>query len=388
MKRKLSKGAATERRRSRRVDLEDMVRLDGVKGERKARAAAKKTREELDQAKAEADAEAEAYAKAGEEDLASSEDSESEAEGEDLEADESEEKVKGSLSKRDQEVMRERNAELDRVANIVPYRNKQRVLIFCSRGITSRFRHLMDDMRSLLPHHRREIKHDTKRNLHEINEVCELKGCNNCLFFEARKRKDLYMWLSKTPNGPSVKFHVLNIHTMDELRLSGNCLKGARPLLSFANEFDVDPTLQLIKELFTQIFGTPRGHPKSKPFVDHVMNFSLLDGKIWFRHFQIVDTTQDAKEIRRALKRGEETVKLVEIGPRFVLDLIKVFDGSFGGRTLVENPAYVTPSAERSEIMKGRGSKYAARVQDKVDRAARSEVNVLPHDPVREVFRS
>ena len=33
------------------------------------------------------------------------------------------------------------------------------------------------------------------------------------------------------------------------------------------------------------------------------------------------------------------------IGPRFVLNPIKVFDGSFGGRTLYENPRYVTPNA-------------------------------------------
>ena len=32
-------------------------------------------------------------------------------------------------------------------------------------------------------------------------------------------------------------------------------------------------------------------------------------------------------------------------GPRFVLQLIKVFEGSFGGPTLYENPQYVTPNA-------------------------------------------
>ncbi len=32
-------------------------------------------------------------------------------------------------------------------------------------------------------------------------------------------------------------------------------------------------------------------------------------------------------------------------GPRFVLNPIKVFDGSFGGETIWENPSYVTPNA-------------------------------------------
>lgn len=35
---------------------------------------------------------------------------------------------------------------------------------------------------------------------------------------------------------------------------------------------------------------------------------------------------------------------LTEIGPRFVLDLIKIFDGSFGGSTIYENPNYTTPT--------------------------------------------
>ena len=33
------------------------------------------------------------------------------------------------------------------------------------------------------------------------------------------------------------------------------------------------------------------------------------------------------------------------LGPRFVFNLIKVFEGSFGGSTLYENPKYVTPNA-------------------------------------------
>ena len=43
-----------------------------------------------------------------------------------------------------------------------------------------------------------------------MNEVCDLKGCNLALFFEARKKKDFYLWLARTPDGPSIKFHVLN----------------------------------------------------------------------------------------------------------------------------------------------------------------------------------
>jgi ribosome biogenesis protein BRX1 len=65
---------------------------------------------------------------------------------------------------------------------------------------------------------------------------------------------------------------------MDELNFTGNCLKGSRPILSFDAAFDTEPHLQLIKSLFTQIFGVPPGARKSKPFIDRVMGFSFADG--------------------------------------------------------------------------------------------------------------
>ena len=77
------------------------------------------------------------------------------------------------------------------------------------------------------------------------------------------------------------------VHTMAELKLSGNHLKGSRPVLSFDASFDQQPHLQLMKEMFTQSFATPRRHPKSKPFHDHVISFHLLDNRIWLRNYQV-----------------------------------------------------------------------------------------------------
>lgn len=37
-----------------------------------------------------------------------------------------------------------------------------------------------------------------------------MQGCSSVLYFEARKHKDLYLWVAKAPAGPSVKFHVTN----------------------------------------------------------------------------------------------------------------------------------------------------------------------------------
>lgn len=41
-------------------------------------------------------------------------------------------------------------------------RNKHRVLLFGSRGMTSRDRHLVSDLRQLLVHHKKESKFDGK----------------------------------------------------------------------------------------------------------------------------------------------------------------------------------------------------------------------------------
>ncbi|XP_042251583.1 ribosome biogenesis protein BRX1 homolog [Thunnus maccoyii] len=223
--------------------------------------------------------------------------------------------------------------------------NKERVLIFSSRGINFRTRHLMQDLRTLMPHSKADTKMDRKDKLFVVNEVCEIKNCNKCLFFEAKKKQDLYMWISNSPHGPSAKFLVQNIHTLAELKMTGNCLKGSRPLLSFDPKFDKEPHFALLKELFTQTFSTPRYHPKSQPFVDHVITFTIADNRIWFRNYQII----------------EEDASLVEIGPRFVLNLIKIFQGSFGGPTLFENPDFQSPNMHRREMRLA----AAARVHEK-----------------------
>lgn len=47
--------------------------------------------------------------------------------------------------------------------------------------------------------------------------------------------------------------HVQNVHTMDELKLTGNCLKGSRGILSFDEAFDATESGRLIKELFIHV---------------------------------------------------------------------------------------------------------------------------------------
>ncbi|OAE33246.1 hypothetical protein AXG93_1200s1060 [Marchantia polymorpha subsp. ruderalis] len=193
------------------------------------------------------------------------------------------------------------------------WRNKEKVLILCSRRITFRYRHLMVDMTGLLPHSKRDVKVQCKDNkAATLNELIDLKGCTSCLLFECRKKKDLYMWLSKSPTGPSAKFLVSGVHTMAELKLTGNHLKGSRPLLTFSADFDESPHLQILKELLTQVYTTPKDHRKAKPFYDHVFAFSVVDNHIWFRNYQISAVKSSTEKLDKIDKAHLENMTLIE----------------------------------------------------------------------------
>lgn len=238
----------------------------------------------------------------------------------------------------------------------------------------------MLDLCQLLPHSKKDAKLDTKSDRRVINEVADMKGCTSVIFFEARKHKDLYVWMAKTPAGPCVKFHVMNIHTMAELKLSGNHLKGSRPVLSFDASFDEQPHLQLLKEIFTQIFATPLQHQKSKPFFDHVISFSVAEGRIWLRNYQV---TPDVA----AKKSSSDAFTLVEVGPRACLNPIRIFSGSFGGPVVYDNPAYVSPNLIRSALRRRSELKYAAKVESRRLRKSHVAKNPLPPPPLGDVFK-
>ncbi|KAI0283082.1 Brix domain-containing protein [Russula aff. rugulosa BPL654] len=238
-------------------------------------------------------------------------------------------------------------------------RNKQRVLLLSSRGITHRMRHLMNDLETLLPHVKKDSKLDSKNHLNLLPELADLHSCNNTLYFEARRHEDLYLWAAKTPNGPSIKLHVQNVHTMDELKMTGIETEWGR----------------LTKELFTHIFGVPPQARRAKPFIDHVLTFSLLDSKIWFRNFQIVE--KDPLQ-----PHGPPEMSLVEIGPRFVLTPIRIFEGAFGGATVFANPEFVPPSLVRSARRKDKGERYKERKLAQQEQGIRRTERKREEDPL------
>ena len=262
-------------------------------------------------------------------------------------------------------------------------KNKEphKTLVFCTRGITQKGRHLMEDLRSLIPNSAKEKKLDKKMKVSEVSIISELAGCNATMFFECRKDQDLYLYLS-LKNGPTMKAHLSRVHTMKELHFTGNCLKGSRPILSFDSTFESEPKWALIRNLLQSIFATPKGHKKSKPFIDHVISFSIADDRIWFRHYQIGEQkNEDNHNIEPSL---------IEIGPRFVMEPIKIFEGDFGGSILYQNGDFVHPSILRQEKKRKLYFSYRAEKQyrEKMSKKKEDDKSLTPVSQIDKVFEN
>ena len=177
---------------------------------------------------------------------------------------------------------------------------------------------------------------------------------------------------------------------MEELHFTGNCLKGSRSVLSFDRSFDAEnkPHLPLIRELLTQVFGVPKTSRKIKPFIDHVIAFTLADGRIWIRNYQISETddknTKNPQQINgeqddehvgatttKKAKREGTRLHLVEIGPRFVLTPIVILESSFGGPVIYENKEFVSPNQIRSDLRRARSGKFNRRSEGQIERKAK-----------------
>jgi len=279
----------------------------------------------------------------------------------------------GEGTREEEEVAPTRGSEEEPPTKVRKWTNKSRVLVLAARNINFRGRHLLNDLQRLMPHSKTDSKMQKKESLFAVNEMAEMKNCSRVLLLEGRRKKDVFLWASYVGRGPSLKFEVENIHTMAELKMTGNCLAASRPLLSFSQDFAEDMHWQLVKEVLQGIFSIPNHHPKSQPFFDHVYMFSVVDNKIWFRNYQIV----------------EESGSLAEIGPRMVLNPIKIFDGSFSGQTLWENSKYTTPSAKRSLLKRAKAGKYQDRLQSKAAyEASRPTSPTYKVDETEEVFET
>lgn len=241
-----------------------------------------------------------------------------------------------------------------------------------------RHRHLLNDLHLILPHSKRESKYDDKSALFQLNELAELNSCTHALFLETRKPDDLYLWLAQCPSGPSVRFHVENVHTLDELSYGGNCMIGSRPILSFDASLGQSSHGKIIQDLLTAVFGTPLSCRKARPYFDHVFQFGVADGRVWFRNYQVVDDAQAQLQVNG--------MSLVEIGPRFVLNPVKLFAGSFSGATLWSNDNFMSGAAVRAQTRRSKAGLHMKRVTSNENSLIRKQHSQIERNEVEKVF--
>lgn len=253
--------------------------------------------------------------------------------------------------------------------------NRQKMLVLGARSMTSKDRHLLLDLRGLMPHSREHPKVGRTNTLgDDLVELCSLHQCNSVMFVEPHRNDVSYLWIGQAPSGPSIKMQVNNVHTADEIRMAGNCLKYSRPLLHFDRDFELHPHLRVTKSLLHMAFNTPRYHPKSKPFVDHIMSFLWFDNHIWVRNYQIVPSTNPPS--------------LMEIGPRFTLEPVAIFNGCCKGSVLWKSAIARPPTEQRRDRKLRRLEKQQANevIREKSDR--HKALHPAPSaDPLDLVFR-
>lgn len=121
----------------------------------------------------------------------------------------------------------------------------------------------------------------------------------------------------------------------------------------------------------------------------HAKRPSTNPAQIWVRNYQILDeAAADAREARsqKRLTGRDHATSLVEIGPRFVLTVVRVFRGSFGGQTLYANDAFVNPNVARGLAKREKGARYVRRKGAERKRKRRDEGIAVPEDPLAGVF--
>lgn len=85
-------------------------------------------------------------------------------------------------------------------------------------------------------------------------------------------------------------------------------------------------------------------------------------------------------------KADAKNVTLVECGPRFCLNPIKIFAGSFGGATLYENSNFVSPNTIRALRKKQAAGKYKNKVAAESKRRQHVAAHPMPVNELDTLF--
>jgi ribosome biogenesis protein BRX1 len=74
---------------------------------------------------------------------------------------------------------------------------------------------------------------------------------------------------------------------------------------------------------------------------------------------------------------------LVEIGPRFCMTVIRLFEGSFGGSTVFENPEFVSPNMIRAAHRREKATKYNSRLAAQSEGSRRQGIRIKHTQSIR-----
>jgi ribosome biogenesis protein BRX1 len=217
-----------------------------------------------------------------------------------------------------------------------------------SRGMGSTCRRFLKDLSVLLPHSKRESKYEYKgRNFGGLVEVCELSNCTHSIFVQESKSAT-YMHVASI-SGPSVKYELRDICTLEDQIFDGNCSKYSRPLLLFSPHFWTTPEGETQRVVLSKAFGSPLNHRKVRPFFDRIFYFYHSDQGILFRNYEILSDFS-AKEI----------------GPRFMLYPLLTQEGPNMGRVLWKSER--TPSSKSIVLLKRKA--FGAKLRNRALRSS------------------
>lgn len=254
--------------------------------------------------------------------------------------------------------------------------NNHKPIIIGNRGLKHEHFLLLQDLLGLIPHAKKGTSLPSKEIIY-LDEIATDRHCDTVAFFETRHRGDNrenYFWISRVPEGPSFNFFVDDVESIEKLRTIGNCMKGSRPLLFFDPKFDESPHLSLAKNLLKRFFCVPYQNKHSKPFVDRSMSFFVDEsGSIVARHYQ-VQWLED------------ESIELVEVGPRFRLVPIFILAGAFKGSKIWRNDSFVSIYKQRKELKKQKALEKM-RLRDKQAIREEKKMNIPEiQDPMKGLF--
>lgn len=193
-------------------------------------------------------------------------------------------------------------------------------VILSTRGATAKIRHLMKDISKLVKVEE-EQKWDMGKDYGELKNLIEINECDSMLFFRSTRRSD-DLWVGVL-NGMSVLFRMHNVFTVKDCNFPVNSFRDCGYVLMFSKEFDEIEHLRCAKNVIDHVF-------QSNEIKDKALCFFYLDGFIWVRCYKI----------------GK---KLEEIGPRFVLEVLKVFEKCFEGKVLYKIEKRDCPPEKESD---------------------------------------